>query len=562
MKYLLLLSLIFLVGCQLEVTQNEIYNLLDRADVEWESCFTHDQGVIGTVKQGLVVKSYQLNNNCESNITGATSKSLLSFSCQDKQPAVLAQTCANSCTNGKCIAASTCSDSDTGDIPFQKGEITITDPLGNIEMLTDICYPNNQLGELFCKSGDEIGFKKHTCIFGCRDGQCLQERFFSKSNGDGKIDYSVDAKLQVVPQIVATGNLANVVLKVSGTNLINPVLSYDNKSTRLFDDGFHQDALAEDNIYSTNIKITEPGLYSLTVQDRANNPILDLLQQELQVILPSKQECHNLINNQGAPINIVIVAVGYQDELFNINEVIDYEGDDQGLFSVEPFRSNKESFNIWYVLEQDYLGEANYDNGLPSELKTGFEMITACNKKNQFNLIVFDNQKYSHHDQLGYGTVGYSYALHNPTNPPVIALHEFVHGFSELQDEYDQYLIGEDIGLGQCYQTDTVDCSDNICVETVQSYQDCLEKSPWSDMIGDGCGKEGVLDCAITDPNHDLEVNCFLGCGGKQNLYRSNFANGMRDFKAPFRLGKVNEKIVCERIKEFDNQADCSEYIK
>ena len=67
-------------------------------------------------------------------------------------------------------------------------------------------------------------------------------------------------------------------------------------------------------------------------------------------------------------------------------------------------------------------------------------------------------------------------------------------------------------------------------------------------MIGNGCGESGAIDCTPDDDNYSIEVGCFLGCGSKNNLYRSTFDSGLRTITTPFKIGPVNEKIICERL--------------
>jgi hypothetical protein len=550
MKYKLLLLLVFLVGCQLEIPQEEIFSVIEDANIDWQACFSNEQGVFGTVRQGFTVKSYLLNNSCKSDLTNLESNEKIIFTCDEKKPQQQSATCIKGCNQGECVSSSSCIDSDQGDKPFIAGTLLLTDDFGNQKTLQDHCISNDQLGEIFCKN-NEIGFKTHTCVFGCINNRCLEDRFLAQNGGE--IEYSITPELNVVPSIVATGEKAKVVLKSSGLLLSSPSIKYSEKSQLLYDDGFHYDAQAQDGIYATEISFDEPGDYILSVQD----PLLNTsLQTTLHIINPSTATCHQFSKNATGKINLVIAAVGYLEELSIVERIVDLEGKYHGIFAVEPFKSNKELFNIWYVSSENF--QPQIKNGQLAELNQGFEMLTACDLPNEYNLIVFDNPQYSKHDQLGYGSIKYSYALFTPNTAPVTAVHEFVHAFAGLQDEYDYNKISDDLGIGQCYQAKNVNCNNEICVETANSYQDCLTNAPWNNLIGDGCGEDGIVDCSVDNPDYEIEVNCFLGCGGARNLYRSTFSNGMREIKAPFRLGKVNEKLVCGQIKKLDHTAVCS----
>ena len=100
------------------------------------------------------------------------------------------------------------------------------------------------------------------------------------------------------------------------------------------------------------------------------------------------------------------------------------------------------------------------------------------------------------------------------------------------------------------------------CQETVESYNDCLVNAPWKDYFGDGCGKDGAIDCKPIDEDFNIEVNCFLGCGRQKNLYRSTFSSGMRKISVPFKLGPTNERLVCQSIKDINGfvKGTCLKY--
>ena len=110
----------------------------------------------------------------------------------------------------------------------------------------------------------------------------------------------------------------------------------------------------------------------------------------------------------------------------------------------------------------------------------------------------------------------------------------------------------------------------NCFVGTKDMCMNPASNSLFGDMIGDDCGKDGVIDCCTNntnaisqgarsctscpscqeDPNYYREVACYEGCWNTSGVYRGTFNSIMRSHTdTPTTLGKVNEMILCQRIK-------------
>ncbi|MDD4983767.1 MAG: hypothetical protein PHH82_02930 [Candidatus ainarchaeum sp.] len=229
-------------------------------------------------------------------------------------------------------------------------------------------------------------------------------------------------------------------------------------------------------------------------------------------------------------INFVIVGIDFFDleavkmageNIFDLNE------QHNGLFSKQPFKSNKEKFNVWYVTE---LGNST-QSIVPEEhpaVSESKRLLKLCDVKNKVTLsIIYETQPYEQQ---------FKSILENPIIAPVnillpkdkaelkegyigTGMHEIGHALSKfLKDQWldkdwdttainDEYYTpgsinkktiseGKTINFGNCYGQST--------------YNDCLENSKWGFLIGNGCGQDGVIDClaGIEQKCESLETMC------------------------------------------------------
>lgn len=99
---------------------------------------------------------------------------------------------------------------------------------------------------------------------------------------------------------------------------------------------------------------------------------------------------------------------------------------------------------------------------------------------------------------------------------------------------------------------------------------DGCEQSAWRDYIGNGCGEDGVMDCAPGDAGYLQEVGCFFGGGPAGNLGYANLLKPTRASMMSIRgefgsvpdeawrghhYGVVNERALCRAIDQFTGGA-------
>jgi|GEM_PF-5003424 hypothetical protein len=580
-KHFFLLLIIFLVGCSLELSEKEFINDFENnysEEIVWDVCFESDTRVFGIVEEGGVSKSYYLKDICKNEFFDyEDSNELITFGCERGSLYTKTNFCISGCIQDSCVHFSSCTDTDEGKDYYTSGKVVVTDKFGNEDVLEDVCFPGNKLTELSCISSEEISVEEKFCPFGCVQGKCLKERDLLKKNSS-KPNPPIPQKLllDVVPNIASSGTDIKVTLNIEGINISNPKVILKTKSVKLYDDGFHGDGLANDHFYATTTNFQDPGKYSLGVSYDSlgkENKLYDVI--DALIIDPVSDNCQLLIpSEKQRKINVVITAIGYENERLVIDNIIDYSGNNNGIFSVEPFKSNKDLFQIWFV-PSDSIKDIQFpdyitNSSLPEVFKNADVLLTSCRKKQQFNLVVHNNSLFSWTGEVGHAKNNYAYAFYNTENPHSLAIsvHEFAHAFAGLTDEYDADSIGISPYAEQCYFSPFVNCEESYtgdkytCQETIESYNDCLTNSLWSDQIGEGCGDPEKVDCDPTKKDYEIEVNCFLGCGRNKNLYRSTFSSGLRTIKTPMKLGPVNEKLVCRYIKVLTGvrQGECSKY--
>ncbi|MDO8428122.1 MAG: M64 family metallopeptidase [Candidatus Diapherotrites archaeon] len=296
----------------------------------------------------------------------------------------------------------------------------------------------------------------------------------------------------------------------------------------------------------------------------------------------------------GKKLNIVFVGSSYKDEnAFKnaINHTLGIDGQKIGIFSIEPFKSNLNYFDIYYVNEIAGLTEIDPTASMfvaPTEIK----FAENCSKKlSDFYIIdlapelsVTPHATQSNSNlsrptvittSLKIGIEGNSicskkgivpnsrecdeymktFNFENDEDVTLILLHEFGHSFGNFGEEY----FSQEMSLGPY---STINLKDN-CYTEIRSpaegkttIEDCKEKASWKDLIGNGCGQDGIIDCTEQDANQILEVGCYEGCGKEiEGSYRSVLNSVMNQHSEsrlkelmPHVFGQANERQLCCQI--------------
>lgn len=243
----------------------------------------------------------------------------------------------------------------------------------------------------------------------------------------------------------------------------------------------------------------------------------------------------------------------------SINEIIqryalgtlDLKGNYGGLFSLEPFKSNTEKFNLW-TLDEPGLVEycSNLDNFGSCQDPKG--LLKSCNLPNKLVISFIDSSVgisnaglFTADSDLSYGS------FPSPDFSKSLFIHETGHVFG-LGDEY--YIDHPGSVYNQVISTNTCYSGSD------HTQEDCLKNAKWKDYIGRGCGNDSVVDCTTVNESYFLEVGCFEGCRQEFGIFRPTINSIMNNINPdeysysqlrPRLYGPWNEKIIGDNIRYF-----------
>ncbi len=303
-------------------------------------------------------------------------------------------------------------------------------------------------------------------------------------------------------------------------------------------------------------------------------------------ILSNSEEsnCKELIKGQNVyssnRINVIFIGIGYEnltristsEAIYNFSSCV-VENQDRGFLSVEPFKSNKNKFNFWYVNKSglfNYSTCEGYDNYYYNFHSCDYiSLLQNCPTSNTIVAGLINKQIGSTGSTnigalraMGFislsAPVYYDYAGNpllycEPTIEPGYSgvastfVHEFGHAFGDLADEYYGWNLNKTF--------DGTSPKLNCYAGPTYTKEECLLQAPWKDLIGDGCGEPGIIDCTPNDPMYTLEVGCFEGCYyHDKGIFRSvnrSIMFGLDVLNPHYSFGSWNEKLLQDRLNNF-----------
>ena len=290
---------------------------------------------------------------------------------------------------------------------------------------------------------------------------------------------------------------------------------------------------------------------------RADNISLDFKQVDSSAckeLLPG----HNISTADRA--NIIFIGAGYENVFGKSPEqslkliataAIDSLSQNYGLFSVEPFKNNKNKFNFWYVNKFAPLSQCTNLNGSCS-MSVIAPLFETCPYGNKYIVNVIDKG-------LGSESGASFVSLGVPLSPNLpfdagaasrIFVHEFGHAFTELGDEY--VLFPDERQIDET-PTSIFASHKNIYAGPLHTQSECMLNAPWKSLIGNGCGRDGIVDCRPEDPFYNLEISCFEGAGkmGK-GIFRPTQNSIMNNQDVPpYSFGLWNTKLLQNKLNKF-----------
>jgi hypothetical protein len=332
----------------------------------------------------------------------------------------------------------------------------------------------------------------------------------------------------VFPEKGQLGTVFTITISVGETNRsdiyrIDAIISKDKLNVAtipMFDDGLHGDSKSNDGIYANTFDSSgkEEGVYIVDVEI---NPVENAEKyKEAASFQIFKKNCINLkySGNPSEKVDVVFLASNYKDmEKFrsDVIKYLDFNGNNKGLFALEPFKSNTDKFNIYLVNQTDDLGCSLNCQGIRSmiccndnkvseaALQCPSDQIIVLNDLNQFC-----------------GTASYYAKVCTISRGQEVLTHEFGHSFGGFGDEYEysNYYPGYNPG-----EYNYPNCDQEGCPK-------------WSnlELQGIGCFK----GCGISTQYKSTNCNCIM-CGyvGHYDPVDVIYLRKLLDNYSPLRTG-------------------------
>ncbi len=274
-----------------------------------------------------------------------------------------------------------------------------------------------------------------------------------------------------------------------------------------------------------------------------------------QCIAKSQCKPYLIKGDSSDKLDLVIVGDGFTDyKILNqsLHYILDYENKYNGVFSVSPFKENKDKFNIWMVIAPDY---QHYEDGNP--VREDIERFTnACERDTVVVLSRNTYRPFAFFPSVGskggvvYHSIGFA-MIRGPEVIGRILLHELGHALAGLADEYVEY------GKGPINVEHSVNCASDI--ETA--------KKKWGDLVGVEdvgyyTGIPNILGTTYYKSPYALipELGRFPdgsdwgdgGCDYDWKNIRPTIGSIMRDgSEFQYDFGPVNERELSKALEEY-----------
>jgi hypothetical protein len=434
------------------------------------------------------------------------------------------------------IPLPTCTDSDGGAEIYTLGKTSVGE-----NSYFDYCSSGNILSEAVCGANGQAEWSSMTCQAGCLNGVCFKEptitsaEAFPKEGPAGSV-FTINVGISN-KESLKTNPIA-VVTSINGVSFSIP----------LFDDGIHGDAGNGNGIYGNNYVSslgTDTGDYSAEIKFEGiiGGEKTFSVQKIFSVL---EDECVAFVKNgeNSKKINLVFVPDGYitNEELENFKSVIlpKYIGmnpNETGIFSREPFKTNMDRFNIYYINENNSFG---YDSSSVNINIATERVAKYCPFFDSIIVVVKDYLS-------GYAYTGYNFAVVPGGRPDISGLfeekitsHEFGHSFGGLKDEYTNIFPVSATNFPNC---DTYGCSKwctgtpikpapqwEKCASLNNDQQGCSNNPDciWNSAFSTHCMlKSSELGDFSEGLNCVEGTGCYHNCRGT-NGFRSSLSSIMR----------------------------------
>lgn len=506
--------------------------------------------------------------------------------------------CGGQCGSSTCRSYEKCSlDEEAGSI-CKISEVCGPTCDNVVSKYPDIAKIKDKPCEEYINCSDMAGFEKIQCSSGhlC-SGACSEITIkLPPSISNIQIDPQrgiVGAKFTIDAFVTAQATMEYVKANIKFKKAVSSAPS-DQDYLTLFDDGLHGDDNANDSTYANVWDSSKKGVpKEIVIEAKDKDGNISTLSRTFEIAQACKELILGFNDENEDRINIVFAGANFENSssfVVNVIEGADIDGIYGGLFSQEPFKSNKNKFNFWYV---DQIGSIKSCNPFTSFSAPGCRgaiksIAQSCAMSNKYII------GFMHADKSDIGTIGepkfipgfaggnIAYLAFSDTSIGSNIVHEFGHSFGRLDEEYATRKGTNKFEkiTAPLYDLQDLPEGHNIFKGTKEA---CLSpKNPWYDLFGRGCGAANVIDCIDTStpatqdmvacvPGADKEacykeVSCFPHASDP-GTFRPGFNTIMRSVEIDTKIfsrsyGPVNEREICKIIKKKTGSAGgiCNEY--
>jgi hypothetical protein len=287
-------------------------------------------------------------------------------------------------------------------------------------------------------------------------------------------------KASVYPEKAIKGTNFEITLRLSQNDSQEIVLAkaiIENKIVVLYDDGTHGDSLIGDGVYVGRFdsSLSEEGVLMGDIVLTKYREDLTYSHSLSLEIIPEKCSSISLQGDSNDKVDVVLIGAEYnnlEDFKNDALKYLDFEDENNGLFSFSPFNQNIGKFNFYRINElyplkdlKCTLGCHGVESMVCCDNPAIFSAALQCPSYDQIILLV-------NNDNFCASSFGVSSKVCTGSENDIKSLtHEFGHAFGGLGDEYDYSIYSEMESIEGEY--DFPNCVD-----------DC---SKWPENIQAGC---------------------------------------------------------------------------
>jgi hypothetical protein len=324
------------------------------------------------------------------------------------------------------------------------------------------------------------------------------------------------------------------------------------------------------------------GTYTIKVRAETPQGFFDVDEVTIELL---ENLCKELIpghNNAAADrLNLVFAGINYLDggQIPGVGPVTGVDlvtmvGEEfvDALFTFEPYNGQKQKFNFWYVDEIGFTVDKPASGEPRDGLRVGRTLTRECGVQNIYAYHLYNNNFRSSAKpgpggyvfwSVPFSTIRNEFGLHSKI---ATGVHETGHLIGLLGDEYITFTtsVGTISNWLFFKGPNSFRDSQDFSQDGDTTVAECLQDTHWKEMIGNGCGQEGIVDCFESiEPVRCKEnmqcwdeVSCFEGAWYKYDIFRSTYNSIMRASSLDYSFGPVGEFYTQEQLDRYSGEVE------